>query len=214
MPEAAVPRSRLCLVTPHDIDPDRLVRLVDEALAGGDVASLIIDADGERLQGLAEALVPGAQARGVAVLVRNDTRIAGRARADGVHIDSGMADLVAAVEKFRPKLIVGAGGARTRHDAMATGEANPDYLFFGRRDGDTEDDIFPKALDLAAWWSSVFVIPAMVMGGRSIASVEQAGREGIEFVALCHAVFDDPRGPGAAVEDANQRLARIAGAAA
>ncbi len=190
------------------------MRLVDEALAGGDVASLIIDADGDRLQGLAEALVPGAQARGVAALVRNDTRVAGRARADGVHIDSGLADLAAAVEKFRPKLIVGAGGPRTRHDAMTTGEANPDYLFFGRLDGDTDDDIFPKALGLAAWWSSVFVIPAMVMGGRSIASVEQAGREGIEFVALRHAVFDDPRGPGAAVEDANRRLARIAEAAA
>ena len=193
------------------MDPDRLVRLVGEALAGGDVASLIVDGDAGQLQRLAEALVPMAQARGVAVLVRNDTRVAGRARADGVHVDTSLADVAETAEKLRPKLIVGAGGARTRHDAMALGEANPDYLFFGRLDGDTEDGIFPKVLDLAAWWSSVFLIPAMVMGGRSLASVEEAAAEGIEFVALSRAVFDDPRGPAAAVEEANRRLAGTAG---
>jgi thiamine-phosphate pyrophosphorylase len=207
MPEPDVPRSRLCLVTPLDMEPDRLVPLVEAALAGGDVASLVVAGDGERLQQIAEAVAPAAQARGVAVLVHNDTRVAGRARADGVHIDSGPADLAAAVEKLRPKLIVGAGGFRTRHDAMIAGEANPDYLFFGRLDGDNADTIFRKSLDLAAWWSSVFVIPAMVMGGRSLASVEEAAREGVEFVALCHAVFDDPRGPAAAVAEANARLA-------
>jgi thiamine-phosphate pyrophosphorylase len=214
MPEADVTRSRLCLVTPQDMEPDQLVALVAAALAGGDVASLIVVGDGERLQKIAEAVAPAAQARGVAVLVHNDTRVAGRARADGVHIDTSLADVAETAEKLRPKLIVGAGGARTRHDAMALGEANPDYLFFGRLDGDNAGGIFPKALDLAAWWSSVFIIPAMVMGGRDLASVEEAAREGIEFVALCHAVFDDPRGPAAAVAEANERLARIAEAAA
>jgi thiamine-phosphate pyrophosphorylase len=210
MPEADVRRCRLCLVTPHDIDPKDLTPLVDDALAGGDVASLIIGGEGERLQRLAEALVPRAQARGAAALVQNDTRIAGRAKADGVHIDSGMADLAAAVEKLRPKLIVGCGGLRSRHEAMTAGEANPDYLFFGRLDGDTEDDVFGKALDLAAWWSSLFVIPSIVMGGRTIASVETAAREGIEFVALSRAVFGDPRGPAGAVAEANLRLGRLA----
>jgi thiamine-phosphate pyrophosphorylase len=210
MPEAEVRRCRLCLVTPYDIDPDELAPRVDDALAGGDVASLIIAGEADRLQRLAEALVPRAQARGVAALVHNDTRIAGRARADGVHVDTGIADLAAAVEKLRPRMIVGAGGLRSRHEAMTAGEANPDYLFFGRLDGDTEDDIFGKALDLAVWWSSLFVIPAIVMGGRTIASVETAAREGIEFVALSRAAFDDPRGPAEAVAEANLRLGRMA----
>jgi thiamine-phosphate pyrophosphorylase len=210
MPEVEVRRCRLCLVAPHDIDPDDLAPLVDDALAGGDVASVIIAGEGDRLQRLAEAIVPRAQARGAAALVQNDTRIAGRVHADGVHVDTGIADLSAASEKLRPKLIVGAGGLRSRHEAMEAGEANPDYLFFGRLDGDNEDDIFAKALDVAAWWSSVMVIPAIVMGGRSIASVETAAREGIDFVALSRAVFADPRGPARAVEEANLRLGRIA----
>src|SRR5690349_17972808 len=108
MPEVEVRRCRLCLVAPHDIDPDVLAPLVDDALAGGDVASVIVAGEGDRLQRLAEAIVPRAQARGAAALVQNDTRIAGRARADGVHVDAGIADLAAAVEKLRPRLIVGA----------------------------------------------------------------------------------------------------------
>jgi thiamine-phosphate pyrophosphorylase len=214
MPEAEVRRCRLCLVAPADIDPDLLAPRIADALAGGDIASLILDGEGERLQRLAAAVVPGAQARGVAVVVRNDTRIAGRTRADGVHVDTGLADLAATVGAQRPKLIVGAGNLRSRHEAMTAGEADSDYVFFGRLDGDTGDDIFAKALDLAAWWSAVFVIPAIVMGGRSIASVETAAREGIDFVALARAVLDDPRGPGAAVDEANRRLAAIAEAAA
>lgn len=209
MPEADVRRCRLCLVTPHDIDPDDLAPLVDDALAGGDVASLIIAGEGDRLQRLAETLVQRAQSRNVAAIVQNDTRIAGRTRADGVHVDTGITDLAAASGKLRPKMIVGAGGIRSRHDGMVAGEANPDYLFFGRLDGDSEDDVFGKALDLAAWWSSLFVIPAIVMGGRKIASVETAAREGIEFVALRRAVFEDPRGPGEAVAEANERLGKL-----
>ena len=47
----------------------------------------------------------------------------------------------------------------------------------------------------------------MIMGGRTLASVAEAAREGIEFVALCRAVWDDPRGPAAAVAEAEERLA-------
>jgi len=175
------------------------------------VASLIVTLDTpdpRALQDLAEAIVPVAVRRGVATLVHNDTRIVGRAGADGAHIDSGPAALADAVAALRPKKIVGAGGFASRHEAMLAGEANPDYLFFGRLDGDTGEGIFPKALALAAWWSSLFVIPAIVMGGSSIASVREAAENGIEFVALSRAVFaaDDP---AAAVAEANRILAEL-----
>jgi thiamine-phosphate pyrophosphorylase len=204
---ADVSRCRLCLVTPAVDAPARFAPRLADALSGGDVATLIITAAPPDLQAAAEALVPIAQARGVAALVHNDTRIAGRAKADGVHVDSGIADLRDAVAALRPRRIVGAGGFASRHDAMLAGEADPDYLFFGRLDGDTEDAIFPKALDLAAWWSSVFVIPAVVMGGRATDSVVAAAEAGIEFVALRDAVWAHPEGPAAAVAAANRRLA-------
>ncbi len=189
---------RLCLVTPRAIAPDVAAERLEAALAGGDVASLIVTAeptDPERLQTLASRLVPIAQASGTAVLIHNDTRIAGRVKADGVHVDNGPADLAEAIRSFRPQRIVGAGGIRSRHEALDVGEIGPDYVLFGRLDGDTWPDIFPQALDLAEWWSELVEIPAIVMGGNTVSSVVAARDAGIEFVALSRAVFDaeDPR---------------------
>ena len=205
-------RCRLCLVTPPAYDADAFASRLADALAGGDVASLIITADEKdptALQRAAEALVPIAEARGVASLIHNDTRIAARAKADGVHVDTGREDLAAALEAFGKKKIVGAGNARSRHEALEFAELEPDYLFFGRLDGDTDDGIFPAALDLAAWWSSVTIIPAIVMGGRKLASVDEAAANGIAFVALSSAIWDDARGPAAVVAEVAERLAMV-----
>src|SRR3954452_14698263 len=84
---------RLCLVTPPVIDPQTFAPQLQAALAAGDVACLIIaPAQGSpaALQRLAEILTPPAQARGVAALIVNDTRVAGRVGADGVHVDTGI----------------------------------------------------------------------------------------------------------------------------
>jgi thiamine-phosphate pyrophosphorylase len=202
-------RTRLVLVTPPLYEVAALASRLSDALSGGDVASLIITGDPITLQSKAEALVPIATARGVASLVLNDTRIASRSGADGVHIETGIGDIRGALDAFRRKKIVGAGNVTSRHDAMEIAEADPDYLFFGRLDGDTTDGIFPRALELASWWSEVAVVPAVVMGGRSLASVEEAAAAGIEFVALSSAVWGHAKGPAAAVASVAERLASV-----
>ena len=122
-----------------------------EALAGGDVAAVLIASEAQMRA--SRALVPVIQAAGAAALVVDDTRLAGHVQADGVHVESGLEDLRLAVESFRPKRIVGAGNLHSRHAAMQVGELDIDYLFFGRPHGDTHDGAHPKALDLAEWWS-------------------------------------------------------------
>ena len=204
------PFARLCLVTPAGLDPEAFAPVLDEVLKAGDVATLFIASEtssAAELQRIAEALVPVAQANGVAVVVPNDTRLFGRSGADGLHVDTGLADLKDAMETLKPDHIVGAGGVTTRHDAMLAAEADCDYIFFGRFDGDTTDEIFDKAFDLASWWSAVFEIPAVVMGGRAIASVEAAVDARVEFVALRSAIWDHPAGPVAAVTEATQLIA-------
>lgn len=200
---------RLCLVTPSGASPQAFGSALEEALASGDVASLIVTAAQVDLGRLAEIAVPLAQNWGVAALVHNDSDVALKTTADGVHIDDGGADLGARIAALHPHRIAGVGNLTSRHDAMAAGEAEPDYVFFGRLDGDSEDAIFPKALELAEWWAALFQIPTIVMGGASIASVRQARDAGIEFVALRRAVWEHPAGPGAAVAEANRLLAAV-----
>ena len=108
-------RARLFLITPREIDLAAFTPRLEEALSGGDVASLLIapDVSSEaHLQRIAEALVPIAQAHDVAALVADDTRAMGRSKADGLHVTTGTAALADAVEKLQPKSIVGAGNLR------------------------------------------------------------------------------------------------------
>lgn len=209
MANTAHDRARLCLVTPADYEPAAFARDLADALGGGDVASLIITApasDPTGLQRAAEALIPVARSRDVATLIHNDGRVAARTKADGVHVDTGLADIADAIAARRRDSIVGAGGIRSRDDAMEIGEAEPDYLFFGRVDGDFDPEIHTPSLDLAVWWSAVAVVPAIVMGGNSLETIDPSALDGVEFLALRRAIWEDPRGPAIAVDDALARL--------
>jgi thiamine-phosphate pyrophosphorylase len=209
--------TRLCLVTPAGLQLDAFVPRLVPALVAGDVASLIITPEAAApaaRQRIAEVLVEAAQANEVAAIVHNDLRIANRVGADGIHIDSGLADLQSAMDSLQGRRIVGAGGIGSRDEAMRLGEAEPDYLFFGRLDGDAAPGIFPKALELASWWCELFEIPAIVMGGSSLDSVRDAAAAGVEFVALRNAVWQHPQGPAEAVAEANRLLSDAAGVTA
>lgn len=198
-------RCRLVLIAPPRAEAARLVA----ALSGGDVASMILpawDMDDDAFQFHAEAVVPEAQAAGVAVMIAGDARIAMRARADGVHVDSGRRDLADLIERHQAKLMVGAGGVTTRDEALDLGEARPDYLFFGRFGYDTKPEPHPRNLKLGEWWAQMIQIPCIVMGGSDIASVAEVARTGADFVALSEAVFGEGAEPAAAVERANALL--------
>ena len=202
--------ARLYLVTPRDVDITTFPAVLEGALAAGDVASLLIAVEGGSdmtRQRLAEILTPIAQKRGVAVLVRNDTRATGRAKADGIHVDTGTADLKSALESFHPASIVGCGNLATRHEAMEAGETEVDYVFFGDLDAPETADGQARARDLAEWWVPLFQPPVVLLAGSDLASLDAAADTGAEFVALRDAIWNDPRGPAEAVAEANRRLA-------
>ena len=123
----------------------------------------------------------------------------------------------------RPKLIVGAGGAKTRDDALELGEARPDYMFFGRFGYDNKPEPHPRNLSLGAWWAEMIQIPCIVMAGSDIASVEAVAATGAEFVALSSACSPRAsirrprsRGPTRILDETAPRLrglSRCAGAA-
>ena len=198
-------RCRLVLILPEGEDLAARAAMLEGALRGGDVASVILPQyglDDGQFQKHAEALVAIVQQAGAAALVAGDTRVAGRAKADGIHVTGGLEELAEAVEKFTPKLIVGGGNATDRHKALEVGEVQPDYVFFGKIGGDIKPEAHPKNLALAEWWASMIEIPCIVLGGTDPQSALAVAESGAEFVAFDKAVFADPaqaRHVGAAV---------------
>jgi thiamine-phosphate pyrophosphorylase len=202
-------RCRLVLIAPELADPAEAGRVMADALKGGDVASVIIPQyalnDGD-FQKIAEALVPVIQEAGAAALIAGDSRVAGRAKADGLHISGGLEPLTEAMEKFSPKLIVGGGNAQERHRALELGELQPDYVIFGKIDGDIKPEAHPKNLALAEWWSSMISIPCIVMGGTNPESALEIAESGAEFAALRLAVFADPSRAASIIQETNALL--------
>ncbi|WP_136660880.1 thiamine phosphate synthase [Nitratireductor sp. XY-223] len=202
-------RCRIVLVTPDLPEPEDARRAVDDALRGGDVASVIVpqyDADERTFQKCAEALVPVIQDAGAAALIAGDPRVAARTKADGLHVEGGRDAMAEAIERYAPGMIVGGGRAKDRHSALELGELRPDYLFLGKLEGDIKAEPHPKNLDLGQWWASMVEIPCIVMGGQSIGSVVAVAENGVEFVALRHAVFANPGNAAMAVAEANALL--------
>lgn len=202
-------RLRLVLVMPETDDADAAARMIGEALKGGDVASVILPQygmDDNSFQKLAEKVIPVIQEAGAAALVAGDSRVAGRARADGLHIAGRVETLGEAIEKHVPRMIVGGGNAQDRHRALEIGELQPDYIFFGKIDGDIKPEAHPKNLALAEWWASMVEIPCMVMGGTDPQSVLEIAETGAEFAALRLAVFTEPGRAAAIVQEVNALL--------
>lgn len=203
-------RCRIVLIVPEEGGG---ADSVGAALAGGDVASVILPQyglDEQAFQKRASELCLLVQQAGAAFIIAGDSRVAGRVGADGMHLDSKPADVAAAVQAARGRMIVGAGGAKTRHDALELGEAQPDYLFFGKFGFDTKADPHPRNLSLGQWWAEMVEIPGIVMAGSALESVVTVAATKTEFVAVAGAVFECQSGPEEAVRHANALLDKSA----
>jgi thiamine-phosphate pyrophosphorylase len=203
-------RCRIVLIAPPAVATDAFAAKLSDAISGGDVASLILPPyamDEQAFQAFAERIVPLAQEANVAAVVGGDSRISGRVRADGIHVEGGgKAALADMIDRMQDKMMVGAGGVKTRDEALALGEERPDYLFFGRFGYDSRAEPHHRNLALGSWWAEMIEIPCIVLAGNSIASVEAVAATGAEFVALSNAVFADGADPAAAIAEANRLL--------
>ena len=174
----------------------------------GDIASILLSprgaADGgimeeSAFQRLAEPLVAPLQAHGVAVMVEEHSRVAGRTGADGVQLGQDPDALSDAMDRLSRQMMVAAGNVRSRHTALVLGELQPDYVMFGRPGGDIREEPHPKNLDLARWWAAMVEIPCVVLGGSHVESALAVAATGAEFVALEAALF----GPAGSEDQAN-----------
>lgn len=206
--------TQIYLVTPRHIDPDTFPAQLQQAMEGGEIAALLIDCDAQHdseLQKITQTITPMAQKNDIAVVLRGDSRIAGRCKCDGLHLDGDLTTLEAGIEDYSERFMLGAEGSNKRHVAMEIGETGIDYIMFGRLDAPTSEEIHEKSLAIADWWSTLFEVPAVVIGGSDLDSCTNAGKAGIEFIALREAIWDHEEGPMIAIQKANALLKEAAG---
>ena len=207
----ARPPCQLYLISPLDVGggfPDRLAA----ALEAGPVAAFqfrVKNPDPHEAARLAEPLQSICARRDVAFIVNDSMALAKRLGADGVHLGQGDGDPREARQLLGPAAQIGITCHDSRHLAMEAGEAGADYVAFGA--------FFPTATketrhrpepSILAWWSALFEIPCVAIGGITPENGRALVEAGADFLAVSSAIWSHPDGPAAAVAAFQQVLAR------
>ncbi|MFY9657945.1 MAG: thiamine phosphate synthase [Methylocystis sp.] len=199
---------QLYLATPVLTEAETFLPALDAALAAARPASLLLrvaSQDEENAKRLVRKVALRTEPLGVALVIDGSVDLALHANADGAQITGSGPALKSAVERLSPpRHIVGAGGLVTRHDAMVAGETGADYIVFGDWSAPLPEDAVEERL---LWWSEVFTTPCVAFAS-TLAQATLFARAGADFVMLGDGVWSDARGPGAAMKDALDALAR------
>lgn len=187
----------LYLISPPAIDDgfaDRLANVLD----AGPVAAFQLrlkGADDDAVLAAAERLMPLCTARDVAFILNDRMDLALACGADGVHLGQGDGDPRAARALLGPDAQIGVTCHDSRHFAMEAGEAGADYVAFGAfYPTTTKETQHRPEPAILGWWSTLFEIPCVAIGGITVANAPPLIAAGADFLAVCGAVWNDPDG--------------------
>ncbi len=205
--------TRLYLITPPALDPDKFARELEEALAGGDVACLQLrlkDVDDDAVRRATAVLKPLAQEHGVAFIMNDRPDLAAELDCDGVHVGEEDMPYAEARRLLGPDRIVGVTCGASRDRAITAAEAGVDYVAFGA--------FFPSITKAGAKyratpevlqdWSETTVVPCCAIGGITQENCAPLVEAGADFLAVISSIWSYPQGPRAAVADFNAVFAK------
>jgi thiamine-phosphate pyrophosphorylase len=91
---------------------------------------------------------------------------------------------------------------------MRAGELGADYVAFGAFFPTTTKDTHHQPdLEILEWWSSIFEIPCVAIGGITAENCAPLVRAGADFLAVIGAVWNHPEGPEAGLRAMNAAIA-------
>ena len=209
------PGCRLYLITPDKIpDPQAFARVLDEALAAGDVACVQLRLKGagdDAVAAAVKALMPVCHRHDVAFILNDRPDLAARLGCDGVHIGADDLSYDEARDIMGPDATVGVTCKDSRHLAMELAEAGADYVAFGAVfPTTTKDGATPVDLEVIEIWAETTNVPCVAIGGITVENCEAVVKTGADFIAVCTGVWNYPQGPAAAVRDFNAVFAKPA----
>lgn len=202
---------RLYLISPDGIDA-RFDAGLEEALEGGNVAAFQLrlkHAGDEDVLAAAERLIPICRASDVAFILNDRMDLARSCGADGVHLGQGDGDPREARALLGPSAQIGVTCHDSRHLAMEAGEAGADYVAFGAFfPTGTKATVHRPDPSILGWWSTLFEIPCVAIGGITPANCRPLVEAGADFLAVSAAVWNHAEGPAAAVREFMDAMAR------
>ncbi|MGY4627682.1 thiamine phosphate synthase [Bradyrhizobium sp. USDA 4486] len=201
------PAPRLYLATPVVDDPAALAAGLPDLLASADVAAVLLrlkETDQRTMISRVKALAPPVQKAGTALLVDGHPDIVARGGADGAHL-TGLAALEEAAPSLKPDRIAGVGGLVTRHDSMSAGEMGADYVLFGEPDAKGQRPSAQAIAERLDWWAELFE-PPCVGFATSLQEAYDFAASGADFVLVGDFIWADPRGPKAALIEADAAI--------
>ena len=189
------PDCQLYLISPPDVSGDFPARL-ERALGAEHVAAFqfrVKNADQHEAARLAEPLQEICAAHEVAFIVNDSIALAKRLGADGVHLGQSDGDPREARDALGREAQIGVTCHASRHLAMEAGEAGADYVAFGSfYPSETKASEHRPEPALLEWWSSLFELPCVAIGGITPANAAPLVAAGADFLAVSGAVWSAP----------------------
>ena len=198
-------RCELYLISPQDVGGD-FPDLLKAALSAGPVAAFqlrVKGVDEHQLARLAEPLQRICADADTAFIVNDSVALAKRLGADGVHLGQSDGDAREARDILGSSVQIGVTCHDSRHLAMDAGEKGADYVAFGAfYPTTTKPTEYRPDPRLLSWWSSLFEVPCVAIGGITPLNAAPLITAGADFIAVCNAVWGggDPAGEVAKFE--------------
>ena len=203
---------RLYLMLPPLEEAGDWPQKLKSVLGVGDIACVLAPLtarDEGSAKKIVKALIDVTEPLGVALLIDAPSLVM-RAGADGAHmrvttdtLEKLVPDAIKSLKK--EDRILGIGGLRAKHDAMIAGEYDVDYVSFGDPAPDGYVPPIEQIAERAGWWAEIFNVPC-VAHAANLADVATLTKVGADFISLREAIWDDARGPVAAMQEAQGLL--------
>ncbi|WP_432200594.1 thiamine phosphate synthase [Erythrobacter sp. W53] len=188
-----IPATQLYLISPLDVSgtfPERLER----AISAGPVAAFqfrVKDIEQHEAARLAAPLQEICKAHNVAFVVNDSVALAKRLGADGVHLGQSDGSPKDAREELGREVQIGVTCHGSKHLAMEAGEAGADYVAFGAFfASQTKEAKHHAELEVLEWWSKLFEIPSVAIGGVTPKNCQPLIDAGADFLAVSGAVWN------------------------
>ena len=202
---------QLYLISPPDCGGEFADRL-ERALDAGPVAAFQLrmkDCSEAEVTAAAERLMPICAAHDCAFILNDSAALASRIGADGVHLGREDGSIAEARKLLGPSGQIGATCHDSRHFAMEAGEAGADYVAFGAfYPTTTKETAHRPEPEILTWWSQMFVIPCVAIGGITTENAVPLIEAGADFIAVCGGVWSHPEGEAAAVRAFTELLGK------